>query len=215
VVTKTVTVKDDTSTENFPKTVIVYEAEIDNPTQEQMDSVAAIMRTRLDYMGYHEAFVSLQGSKQVRIEIPTIDIPDDVTHTLGATAQLEFWNANGEVVLTGADIETASAEYGQISELGASGHYVELKLTQEGVRKFSEATAVAAAAPEGQNYIAIMIDNVPISMPRVQEQITDNTLIIQGDFDAEMANELASQINGGQLPFNLTLAEKSIAVSSK
>lgn len=189
--------------------VIVLEADEENPTSAQMDSVSSMMRTRLDGLGYTEANVSLQGDNQVRIEIPNLDNPTEAAEILGSAAQLQFVDASGNVVLTGADVETASAEYGQTSDLGGSQNFVELKLTEKGVQAFSSATAAAASAPEGQNYIAIMMDNNIISMPRVQEQINDETCIISGDFTAETAGALAAQIRSGQLPFSLTQAEVS------
>jgi len=190
--------------------VIVLEAATEEtPTDEQMDAVSNMMRTRLDELGYTEANISLQGSNQVRVEIPSLDNPTDAAEFLGATAQLEFWNANNEVVLTGADIETASAQYGQVKELGGSENYVELKLTDEGVQKFSAATAAAVSAPAGQNYISIVMDGVVLSSPAVENQITDDTCVISGDFDAERANKLAAQIRAGQLPFGLNKEEVS------
>ena len=92
--------------------VIVFEAQEANPSDEQMDTVVNMMRIRLDGLGYTEATITRQGTNKVRIEIPSVSDPDDAASTLGATAQLQFMDAQGNVVLTGADIETASAQYG-------------------------------------------------------------------------------------------------------
>ena len=188
--------------------VIVFEAQEENPTDEQMDTVTNMMRTRLDGLGYSEATVTRQGSTKVRIEIPSVSDPDEAAATLGATAQLQFVDAQGNVVLTGADIATASAQYGQISELSAAQNYVELTLKPEGRDKFAVATANAAAlASSNQNYIAIMMDELVISMPSVAEQIDSENCIISGDFTAETAQALAANIRSGQLPFSLSQVE--------
>ena len=177
--------------------VIVFEAQEKSPTDEQMDTVAGMMRTRLDALGYSEAVVTRQGAKKVRIEIPSISNPEEAADTLGATAQLKFVDAEGKEVLTGSEV----------SEMGNAEHYVSLQLTSEGTKKFSEATGRISKLPEGQNIIAIMMDQTVISAPRVQTQITDDSCIITGDFDAESAKALAANIKSGQLPFSLMQTE--------
>ena len=182
--------------------VIVFEAAAENPTDEQMDTVVNMMVTRLDGLGLSEASVTRQGENKVRIEIPSEKDPLAASNALGATAQLHFEDAMGNVVLTGADIETASAQFGQIDEMGGSENFVELKLTDEGVQKFSQATLDAVGS-----YIAIVMDGILLSAPQVKQQITDDTCIISGGFDAEYANSLAANIRSGQLPFNLNQVE--------
>ncbi len=188
--------------------VIVYEAAIDNPTDEQMDTVTSMMRTRLDGLGYQEATVTRQGTKKVRIEIPSVSNPDEAAKILGATAQLQFVDYEGNVVLTGSDIKDAKAEYGQTNEMGSNEHYVSLKLNPEGVQKFADATERVSLLPQGQNYIAIMMDETPVSVPTVGERIDSEDCIISGaDFTAESAKNLAAQIRSGQLPFTLNQVE--------
>ncbi len=190
--------------------VIVFDAQTDTePTDEQMDTVANMMRKRLDGMDYTEATVTRQGSKKIRIEIPSVSDPNKAAESLGATAKLSFVDYTGAEVLSGSDIKDASAQFGPLSEMGASEHYVSLKLTSEGVKKFSEATQrVAGLAAEGNNYIAIMMDDEPISAPFVDQKIdTEDCVISGGDFTAETAKNLAANIRSGQLPFSLAQVE--------
>ena len=187
--------------------VIVFEAQEANPTEEQMTTVANMMITRLDGLGYTEATVTRQGTKKVRIEIPSISDPEKAAETLGATAQLKFVDADGNEVLTGSDVKTAAAEYGQVDQMGTSQHYVSLTLKPEGVQKFADATAKAAARTDGNNFIAIMMDDLVVSAPRVDEAINTEDCIIHGDFTAESAKALAGNIRSGQLPFSLAQVE--------
>ena len=188
--------------------VIVFEAQEANPSDEQMDTVANMMRTRLDGLNYSEATVTRQGTNKVRIEIPSVSDPKQAAETLGATAQLQFVDAKGNVVLTGADVKTASAQYGQLSELGAAENFVELELTEEGRTKFATATANAVSlSSSNENFIAIMMDELIISMPMVNETIDSDTCVISGGFDAASAQSLAANIRSGQLPFSLSQVE--------
>lgn len=187
--------------------VIVFEAQEENPSEEQMNTVANMMRTRLDGLGYSEATVTRQGVKKVRIEIPSISDPEKAAETLGATAQLKFVDYQGTEVITGSDVKTAAAEYGAVDQMGASQHFVSLTLTAEGAKKFAEATGRVAGLPDGNNYIAIMMDELLISAPRVNERIDSEECIISGDFDAETAKALAGNIRSGQLPFSLAQVE--------
>ncbi len=187
--------------------VIVYEAQVESPTEEQMNTVSSMLRTRLDSMGYPEATITKQGEKKVRIEIPSMSNPEMAADSLGATAQLQFVDYEGNVIITGNEVKTAASEYGPTDSMGASSHYVSLEFTDEGAKKFSEATGRIAALPQGQNFIAIVMDDTAISMPMVQSQINDTACIITGDFTSETATNLAANIKSGQLPFTLEQVE--------
>ena len=58
---------------------------------------------------------------------------------LAAGKNLEFQDAEGNVVLEGTDIKTASAKTSQ-DNMGNKQYIVELNLTDEGKTKFAEAT---------------------------------------------------------------------------
>ncbi len=195
--------------------VITFEAEANSTTAEQMATVVSVMRKRLDNAGYTEANVSVQGEKRVRIEIPAVSNPDEAISLLGQTAQLQFVDADNNVVLTGSDIKSAKKQYGAIDQSGISVNYVELTFNSDSIAKFAEATKAAAQkASEGKNFIAIMLDDAVISSPMVAaeyaaEGINSETAVISGDFTPEAAAELANLISAGQLPFDLTVVEQS------
>ena len=126
---------------------------------------------------------------------------------MGATAQLKFVDYEGTEVLTGSDVKNATAKYEAIDEMSGPQHFVELTLKESGVQKFSEATGRVAALPQGQNYIAIMMDELVVSAPMVKTQITQDTCIISGEFTADEAKALAGNIRSGQLPFSLSQVE--------
>lgn len=203
---------------------ITYEAQADTVTEEQMKSVENVLRNRLDSLGYSEATVSRQGDKKVRVEIPAIQDPQQAVETLGQTAVLTFQDSDGNVVLEGSDIDSATAAYGQVDSQGSAAHYVRLNLKDSGVDKFYQATSAAASKPSGSNYISIMLDDQEISRPSVSQAINSTECIISGGFtDASETGQLAALINSGNLPFSIqdvdlstvgpTLGEEALSTS--
>ena len=204
--------------------VITYEAQTETAEDSDMESVKNVLRKRLDALGYSEATVTRQGDKKVRVEIPAIQDPEEAVQTLGQTAKLSFRDADGNVVLEGTDVSSATAAFGQISETGGDQHYVQLQLNDSGVSKFAAATEKAAARTDGTNYIAIMLDEEVISQPSVSQTINSNTCVISGGFaDSSETRELATLINSGNLPFSIkdvelrsvgpTLGERALETS--
>lgn len=190
--------------------VITYEAQTDSATDEQMQSVENVLRNRLDSLGYNEATTSRQGDKKVRVEIPAIQDPQEAVETLGQTAVLGFYDSDGNMVLEGADVDSATAAYGAVNETGSSAHYVKLKLKDSGIEKFYQATLAASNKSQGENYISIKLDETEISRPSVETPINSADCIISGGFsDASETGELAALINSGNLPFSIKDVELS------
>ncbi|MBE7048002.1 MAG: protein translocase subunit SecD [Ruminococcaceae bacterium] len=184
--------------------VITYEAQTETAEDSDMESVKNVLRKRLDALGYSEATVTRQGEKKVRVEIPAIQNPEEAVQTLGQTAKLTFRDFEGNIVLEGTDVKSATAAFGQTTENGPSQHYVQLHLADSGTDKFYQATQIASAQPEGSNFIAIMLDEEVISQPSVSTPINQSTCIISGGFqDASETRELATLINSGNLPFSI------------
>ena len=195
---------------------ITFEADLDkdydtSKLDADMVTAQALLRSRLTYLGYTEAVVSKAGDTRIKVEIPSIKNPEDAVSVLGATAQLQFLDADGNVVLDGSDIKSAESIYGKTSESSiGSQYYVSVKFNKGAQEKFAQATAAAAQrASENKNYISIVLDNDVISQPSVSKEINDDGCIIEGNFTEESSSLLASQINIGQLPFSLKQVQLS------
>ena len=193
-------------------TVIVFKAATANPTEDDMDNVVNLLRRRLDFQGYTEASVTMQGSNKVRVEIPDVQDSDTAVQTLGATAQLEFKDAEGNTIMSGSEVKNASSEYGQTEQgISRASYYISMEFTPEGQQLFSEATRKAAAASSsGMNFISIEMDGNVLTAPRVHEQIDSDSCIITGEFTADEASALAANIKSGQLPFSLVVDEVKV-----
>ncbi len=188
--------------------VITYEAEAETVTDDEMSTVESMMRKRLDSLGYTEATVAKQSDKRIRIEIPSINNPEEAMQMLGKTAALTFTDHEGNVIVDGKDLSDAKAKFGALSNNGPNEHYIELSFNSEGRKKFADATEAAAAlSGDGNNYIAIMMDEEQVSRPSVKERIDSESAVISGYFTAESAGYLAGIIRAGQLPFSLTEKE--------
>jgi protein-export membrane protein SecD len=214
---------------------ITYEAVIpDGTTDEEisdgMDSAVAMLRQRLDTLGYSEANVLTSTSNRIVVEIPNVEDPEEAVQMLGTTAIIEFRDCDGNVLLTGTDLASAKYQYSAIDETGIAQPHVVLTFTDEGREKFKEATKDAANRDDGDNYIAIVMDDEVVSSPSVDKTKyastgidSDSAIISMGSGDTEDAIYLASIIAAGQMPFNLecvkleavgaSLGEKSLETS--
>lgn len=186
-------------------------------TREEMAAAESIISVRLVSQNITDSEVYTDyDNNRIIVRFPwkadeTEFNPEKAIAELGATANLTFRelverDALGKptgttlekVVITGADVESATAVYTQ-DDTGNRTHMVELKLKESGREKFSEATGRLIGSP-----ISIWMDDTLISAPNVRSQITDGVASISGNFDAQSAMDLANKINGGALPFALT-----------
>lgn len=187
----------------------MVEGDIDAKTlDEDMNAVESMLRGRLDGLKLYEATLYRVGDRRITVEIPSITDPEQAVQDLGSTAQLEFKDSDGNVVLTGADIQKSVADYKVIDNSGIAKNHIVLTIKAESVSKFTEATKVAAGKGEGKNYIDITMDGESISRPSVEskyaaEGITGSEVVISGSFTAESAGYTANLIAAGQLPFAL------------
>lgn len=171
-----------------------------NPSAADMSDTIYKLQKRVE--GYStEAQVYQEGNDRISIEIPGVADANEILSELGRPGSLEFYDINGELVLEGTDVVDAQAASRQ-SDMGSIDYEVRLTLTDEGAKKFSDATA--AAAPN-HDPIYIIYDNAIISWPAVQQQITDGNCVITNMESFEAAENLASTIRIGGL--TLTLEE--------
>jgi preprotein translocase subunit SecD len=111
----------------------------------------------------------------------------------------------GPVVISGEDFDEASAVLSAQGQLGAVSQWtVTFQLDDDGADRFAEATTEAVGAPPPTDEIAIIVDRVVISAPTVQSAITGGSGEITGGFSEDEAKDLATQLNAGALPVELT-----------
>ena len=181
---------------------IVYEADQPTVTDAEMKAAISLLQGRLDWSGWTEAEVAREGDKRIRVQIPGVENAEEAIQEIDQTAQLSFVDEAGNVLLTGDMVKDAYKQVGATDPNGPSLPYVALEFNDEGKQRFAEAT---------QNNIGkviyIVMDDEVISAPVVQTAITDGHAMITGQFGGEEAEELASLIRAGSLPFNLNVIQ--------
>ena len=177
---------------------ITYQAVGDEePSAEDMADTVYKLQKRVE--GYStEAEVYQEGSDRINIEIPGVSDANAILAELGKPGSLQFTTSDGTVVLEGTDVADAQAGSTSDQMTQARKYIVELTLTDDGAKKFAEATQANLG-----KQIAIVYDGDVISAPTVQSAITDGRCQITGDFTYEEADQLASTIRIGSLSLEL------------
>ena len=215
---------------------ITYEAVGEKPSDEDMkDTVYKLQRRVEEYSTEAQAYQV--GDNRISIEIPGVQDANEILEELGQPGSLYFikhldseGNENytlnaegtgyeltktieelqedGSIVLTGTEVESASAGALSDSTTSATEYGVDLTLTDEGTKAFAEATE--EAYNNGQDSIAIYYDGDLISVPSVNTVIENGRAQITGNMSYEEADNIASTIRIGGL--NVELKEISSEV---
>lgn len=101
--------------------------------------------------------------------------------------------------LSGKHLERAGVEF----EQNTNAPQVSLEFDSEGKDLFAEITERNVGKTVG-----IYLDGSPISLPRVNEKITEGNAVITGEFTLEEAKLLAQRLNAGALPVPITLVSQ-------
>ncbi len=197
---------------------ITYQVKDKNPTESEMNDTIYKLQKRVEQYST-EATVYQEGSDRINIEIPGVSNANEILDELGKPGSLEFQTEDGTIVITGTDVNTATARSGQ-NKMGNTEYSVELSLNEEGKEKFAKATEENIGKP-----IAIIYDGETISAPNVEEAIPNGTAHITGNFTFEEADNLAATIRIGGLKLELEelrsnvvgaqLGEQAISTSLK
>ncbi|MCR4818498.1 MAG: protein translocase subunit SecD [Fretibacterium sp.] len=103
----------------------------------------------------------------------------------------------GPVLLSGKELKTAGVSPDSLGRMGVS-----LSFSSEGAKLFEEATGRLVG-----KQIAIVLDNVVISAPVVQDRISGGQAQITGRFTPDEASRLAIMLRAGALPVAVEIAE--------
>ena len=191
---------------------ITYEIVDENASASDIQDTVYRLKKRFD--GYStEGDVYQQGSNRIAIEIPGAENANQILEELGKPGALAFLDPDNyslytqgqdyEAVLTGSDIVSAQAAIDTSS--GSNNYVVQLEFSEDGAKKFGEATT----ANVGKRIYIIYNDEV-ISAPTVKSAITNGSCVIDNMESYDAADTLATTIRIGALPLELKELQSNI-----
>ncbi|MGI6775691.1 MAG: protein translocase subunit SecD [Patescibacteria group bacterium] len=200
---------------------LVFETEVAGRPVEEVSSIEESLREnirrRVDLYGVSEARVETareQDNLRLIVELPGVEETEEAVALIGQTAQLDFRRQIDEASpsagfvstdLTGADLKKAGIDFDPTT----GEPLITLEFSPEGREKFARLTEETV----GQ-ILAIFLDEMPLSLPVVEEPIKEGNAVIKGEFSLEEARKLVAQMNAGALPVSLKLVEQRTVEAS-
>lgn len=191
-----------------------------------LNALQQVIERRVNAFGVGEPVVQTQqggalGTGQYRliVELPGVTDVNEAVKRIGETPTLEFKlvkegqqaqavpgvSATSTIFedtgLTGAYLTHAQLQFGNGSASALQEPLVRVDFNGDGTKLFGDITSKNVG-----HYLAIFLDGQLLSAPVIQDKITDGTAIISGNFTAQSAKDLATNLNLGALPVPITLA---------
>ena len=211
-------------------THLVYDADTSKvPAGEvgdAMSALQAVIERRVNAFGVGEPVVQTEqsgalgnGGERLVVELPGVTNIDQAIAMIGQTPLLEFklikkgfeasTTINGalnpdafeDTGLTGKYLSSSALQFGNGSGALAAAPVVQITFNPEGAKLFGEITSKNVG-----RVLAIFLDGQVLSAPVIQEKIENGTAVVSGNFTAEVAKQLATNLNLGALPVPITLA---------
>lgn len=165
-------------------------------TADAMKQALGIIRWRVDKLGVQEPIIQLQGDRRIIVELAGIKEPEKAVELIGRTALLEFKDEEGNIILSGDDLERADAEIDSRQQF-----IVNLDLKPHAKKAFAEATT-----RNYQKIIYIYLDDELVQAPRVEAPGIEDP-IITGYQTLEEAQKVAMLLTSGALPVQMEVVE--------
>ncbi len=191
---------------------VVLEADTDakgEELQQIMEQTKSIISERIDGLGVTQPNIAIENGNRIRIELAGVQDPQEAINLIGKTAQLQFVDPKGNVILTGKNVKKSQVRQ-QDREMGKREVVVTLEFDEQGKKAFADATGALIHEQQVEDRIIyIILDDKIISNPAVAniaeggQAITDGQAVIQGGFTVESATQLSNLINAGSLPVDM------------
>lgn len=214
-------------------TELTYSIDTNSKIKSEIDSSIEALRDvierRVNIFGVSEpivytqktSFSENQDGHKLIVELPGISDVSEAVAMIGQTPKLEFMLVDPSVrglsqeeivkkpvsevfIPTGLDgslLKKSELQFGYQSSGSVSGKpVVGLTFNEEGKELFAKITR----ENKGQ-LLAIFLDGNPISIPVINEEISDGKAIISGNFQTKEAKELVRNLNYGTLPLPIKI----------
>ena len=188
--------------ENYSKEAIVYQEGTDRINIEIPGVTDA--NKILEELGrpgslYFIAETDKDGNANYSMQAVT-DAQGNVSYAYALNKTIDELKADGSIMLEGTDVKTATAGSIKDQTMGTSTYAVDLVMTEEGTKKFEEATRNAYEKGET---LGIYYDGSFVSVPSVKGVFSDGNAQISPMNSYEEAESLASTIRIGGLKLEL------------
>lgn len=140
-------------------------------------------------------FAVLDCTKSENLQGTGADSPTEAIAVCDRSGTTKYILAPAEVL--GRQVSKASAS---IDTQGGSAWYVNLTFNGEGTKAFGALTARVTTLAEPLNQVAIVLDGLVVSAPRINEAIPSGSAQITGSFTQVEAQDLANVLKYGALP---------------
>ena len=140
-------------------------------------------------------FAALDCTNAENLQGTGTDAPTDTIVACDRAGVTKYILAPAEVL--GRQISKASAG---IDTQGGNAWYVSLTFNNEGTSAFGALTSRVTSLPEPTNQVAIVLDGLVVSSPRITEAIPSGNAQITGSFTQLEAQDLANVLKYGALP---------------
>jgi preprotein translocase subunit SecD len=200
---------------------------LDEALENAMKTAREVVYNRVDPEGTKEVTVIRQGKDRILVQVPGLQDPEGLKALLGKTARLEF----KMVAPDQASVQTGRPAVGtQILPMLGGGRIavlrramvngdqlvdaqqtfnennepvVSIRFDSRGSKAFGRVTQQNVNKP-----FAIVLDEVVLSAPVIQQPILGGQANISGSFTVQTATDLAVQLRSGQLPVELRVIEE-------
>ncbi len=123
----------------------------------------------------------------------TVTPDPNIAPAPGATSPSTIYHT----VMTGAGLQSANVSRDQVGK-----YTIAFVLKPDATDLFGEYTS-----SHTNQYLAIVLDKIVVSVPIIKQPITDGQGVISGNFTQESANTLAIQLRSGALPIPIKVVE--------
>ncbi|MGI6233089.1 MAG: protein translocase subunit SecDF [Prevotella sp.] len=168
----------------------------------------------LSVVGYASVRDTAAINKIIHSEVAKQVLPSDMKLLWGATAErglnvknifalhaLKITTANGRAPLEGDVVTEAKDQFNQIT----GEPEVSMSMNSEGARRWAELTKANVGKA-----IAIVLDGVVYSAPRVNGEISGGQSSISGNFTIEETKDLANTLMSGRMPAPAHIVQEEV-----
>jgi len=220
---------------------LLYEADLSKVDEasrdDAMQGIRDVIERRVNFFGVAEPVIQVSGENRLIVELAGISDVSQAIKMIGETPFLEFKeeSPNSQQLLNEFRAKQAAGQATVLDEIklnddmfvstGLNGKHLEraqivfdpqtgqaqvsLKLNSEGAQLFGEITSRNIGKT-----VAIFLDGFAISIPTVQNAITDGEAVITGRFTPDEAKLLANRLNSGALPVPINIISQQTVGAS-